>query len=395
MIHQSVATLRVIMATAVEWGRRPDNPAARLRIPAATSHAVPAERVLTRQQLAILVAAAGTLRTETLIRTAGEAGLRRGELAGLRWPDVDLEGRLLHVRRQVVQERLVDGGHNKVETPTKGKRARRAAISEALATRLADWFAASVIERGAPADGYVWPGRGGDSPMHDRSAHRAVERASRRAGLVDGQGRPSVTLHGLRHTAASMMLGAGVPLLVVSRQLGHASPQITATIYAHLSSDELLDAAACAFEADADSGGDSVGPERRRREPFDQRLRALSACRLVSGRSGVRVPSSALKKHLLEGWFSRLGLRGGVREDRVEPVWGLWGRSRTLGETLGAAAGLRTPARPPARPPVEGVAGRGHWRTAIVGKDRPRGCRLWSPRADSHGLRPPGLAILP
>src|ERR1019366_966312 len=178
--------------------------------------------VLTRQQLALLVAASGTLRTETLIRTAGEAGLRRGELAGLRWPDVDLEGRRLHVRRQVVQERLVGGGHRKVETPTKGKRARRAAISESLATRLADWFAESIIERGAPADGYVWPGRPGENPMHDRSAHRAVERASKRAGLVDENGRPVVSLHGLRHKAASIMLGAGVPLLVVSRQLGHA-----------------------------------------------------------------------------------------------------------------------------------------------------------------------------
>jgi integrase len=255
MIYQSVATLRVILATAVEWGRRTDNPAARLRLPAAASHAVPAERVLTRQQLAVIIAAAGTIRTGTLIRTAGEAGLRRGELVGLRWPDVDLEARRLHVRRQVVQERLVGGGHRKVETPTKGKRARRAAISEALATRLADWFAESVIEGGAPADGYVWPGRRGDGPMHDRSAHRALERTSQRAGLVDDQGRPLVSLHGLRHTAASIMLGAGVPLLVVSRQLGHASPQITATIYAHLASDDQLDAAARAFQTDGDSGG--------------------------------------------------------------------------------------------------------------------------------------------
>jgi integrase len=125
MIHQSVATLRVILATAVEWGRRPDNPAAKLRLPITNVDAPAAERVLTREQLVSLVAASGTLRTETLIRAAGEAGLRRGELAGLRWPDVDLECRRLHIRRQIVQERLTGGGHNKVETPTKGKRARR------------------------------------------------------------------------------------------------------------------------------------------------------------------------------------------------------------------------------------------------------------------------------
>ena len=50
-------------------------------------------------------------------------------------------------------------------------------------------------------------------------------------------------------TSASIMLGAGVPLIVVSRQLGHANPQITATVYAHLLGDEQLDGAAAVFEA--------------------------------------------------------------------------------------------------------------------------------------------------
>lgn len=103
-----------------------------------------------------------------------------------------------------------------------------------------------MIEGGADAQGYVWPGRDG-GPMHDRSAHRAVERACARGGLVDGEGAPLVSLHGLRHTAASVMLLAGVPLLVVSRQLGHASVDVTARVYAHLVDDGGLDAAADAF----------------------------------------------------------------------------------------------------------------------------------------------------
>jgi len=66
------------------------------------------------------------------------------------------------------------------------------------------------------------------------------------------------------------MLGAGVPLLVVSRQLGHASPQITATIYAHLASDEQLDAVAQAFQVDADFGGDSGGKAPIDEDAFDE-----------------------------------------------------------------------------------------------------------------------------
>jgi site-specific recombinase XerC len=58
-------------------------------------------------------------------------------------------------------------------------------------------------------------------------------------------------LHGLRHTAASIMLSRGVPLIVVSRQLGHTNPNITATVYAHLiDQDQQLHQAAAVFEAE-------------------------------------------------------------------------------------------------------------------------------------------------
>jgi integrase len=256
----AVATLRVILGAAVEWGRLPANPALKLTLPPPEAREGGAERVLTLAQLRLLIASAGTLRTETLIRAAGEAGLRRGEIAGLRWPDVDLSARRAQIRRQVVQERLPGGGHRKTIAPTKGRRTRKAALSPVLAARLADWYAASVVGGGADAQGFVWPGRDG-GPMHDRSAHRAVERACGRAGLVDASGVPLVGLHGLRHTAASVMLLAGVPLLVVSRQLGHASVDVTARVYAHLVDDGALDLAADAFSGDqvARTLGETLG----------------------------------------------------------------------------------------------------------------------------------------
>jgi integrase len=100
----------------------------------------------------------------------------------------------------------------------------------------------------------LWHGKDG-GPMHDRSFARAVERACIRAGLVENPDAdrddraPLVTPHGLRHTCASIMLSQGVSLIVVSRQLGHANPNITAMIYAHLLSDTQLDEAAAVFEA--------------------------------------------------------------------------------------------------------------------------------------------------
>jgi site-specific recombinase XerD len=104
-----------------------------------------------------------------------------------------------------------------------------------------------VVEGGADAKGYVWPGKDGE-PMAAKSPLQALRRAQVRIGLVDADGKHLVTFHGLRHTAASVMLAHGVPLIVVSRQLGQANAQITADTYAHLLRDEQLDQAAAVFD---------------------------------------------------------------------------------------------------------------------------------------------------
>lgn len=255
MVMQTAATLRVILGAAVDWERIPTNPAVRLTMPAPeTEREQAVERVLDADQLQRLYAAAGSTRTETMLRAAGEAGLRRGEVAGLKWPDVDLVTRRLSIRRTIVQERATAGSPlRKIEKTTKGRRARRVAITDSFAARLASWYSESVVAAGTAAEGYVWPGRQA-GPMHDRSLGRAVERACARAGLLHDHGeKPLVTPHGLRHSCASVMLAAGVPLIVVARQLGHANPNITAAVYAHLLNDLQLDAAAAPFSRTPDA----------------------------------------------------------------------------------------------------------------------------------------------
>jgi hypothetical protein len=81
---------------------------------------------------------------------------------------------------------------------------------------------------------------------------------------MDKDGKPLVSFRGLRYSAGSIMLAAGVPLIVVSRQLGHANPKITAEVHAHLLADTQLDAAAEVFEAPKDGthGGGSGGGTR-------------------------------------------------------------------------------------------------------------------------------------
>jgi integrase len=247
-VWKAVGALRAMLKLALEWGLITENPAAGLRLPKRAADRAAAERVLTAEQLQALIAATRRVRVETMIRVAGEGGLRLGEVIGLRWPDVDLPGRRLTVAQSVWQEAARgDQPLRRLAGPPKSGRERRVAITGSLAARLGQWYAASVVEGGAPAEGYVWPARAG-GPMDRSTPGQALARLLGRAGLVDRDGRPLVTFHGLRHTAASIMLSRGVPLIVVSRQLGHANPNITAQVYAHLLSDSQLDDAAAVFE---------------------------------------------------------------------------------------------------------------------------------------------------
>ncbi len=83
-------------------------------------------------------------------------------------------------------------------------------------------------------------------------------------------GRPDLRLHDLRHTAASLMLAAGVPLFVVSRVLGHASIQITADLYGHL---EVAAARSALAPFGAFLDGDAAHDAARAPEPAQRRAK--------------------------------------------------------------------------------------------------------------------------
>jgi integrase len=260
MVEKTIKALRAILKTGVEWGWLAENPAADLRLPRPDPSAAAAvKRVLDGDQLNDLFSAASANpRVESMLRMAGEAGLRRGEVIGLRWPDIDALARRVTVERAVWQERT--RGPNgepatKIVKGPKGGRSRRVAISDGIVGSLAEWYQRSVVEGGADATGYIWPGADG-GPMGADTPGQALARVCDRAGLVENPRperpkgetpRPFVGFHGLRHTAASIMLSRSVPLLVVSRQLGHRNPNVTAEVYAHLLHDAQLDDAMAAF----------------------------------------------------------------------------------------------------------------------------------------------------
>ena len=246
-VEIAVQTLRAMLAVALDAGMIDANPAARVRLPPAPPpERTAADRVLDLDGAERLRAACRDVRQETIIRAMIEAGLRRGEVCGLAWPDVRLGERRIVVRQAVYQNATV----GKVIRSTKTARVGRVPISDEFAERLNDWYSESVVDGGADASGLVWPGRDG-GPMSPSSVTHLVAKVGRRAGLVDAKGRHVAHAHGLRHSAGSIALSEGVPLTVVAATLRHSRPSFTAQRYSHLLGDAELDRFASAHSTRA------------------------------------------------------------------------------------------------------------------------------------------------
>lgn len=157
------------------------------------------------------------------------AGLRQGEALGLRWGDVDMVSGLIVVRRSVA---VVAG--QIIEGPPKSARGMRVVP---IGRSLADMLERDV--RGDDED-LVWPGRDG-RPMSGRHDWGGWKRLLADAGVV------SVPLHAARATAASLMMEAGQPDVVIAEILGHAAVQVTQDHYLH-ADDRMRRSAVSALE---------------------------------------------------------------------------------------------------------------------------------------------------
>lgn len=146
-------------------------------------------------------------------------GLRRGELLGLKWEDIDLERGDLRVRRQIAR---ING--EVVEAPLKTKNAYR---TLPLAEDTIDVLEAQRKKTGDSS--WVFPSPTG-GPISPDSVLHMLHRVLKRAGL------PRVRFHDLRHTFATLALQNGVDIKTVSGMLGHFSAGFTLDTYAHVTS---------------------------------------------------------------------------------------------------------------------------------------------------------------
>jgi integrase len=152
--------------------------------------------------------------------------MRRGEVLGLRWCDIDFESGRLSVRQALVSV-AYDTNISDVKT---GSGRRTIDLDEGSVAVLVEWRTARAGERAGsvPGDDDLVFTKADGSPIHPDIFSQVFDRAVERLAV------PTISLHDLRHTHATLLLKAGVPVKVVSERLGHASAAFTMSVYQHV-----------------------------------------------------------------------------------------------------------------------------------------------------------------
>ena len=182
-------------------------------------------KTLTQEQLSAFLQEAKATGVYEMYYIELATGLRRGELLGLKWKDVDFANGTIRVQRQVAR---ING--EIVEAPLKTKNSYR------TVTIGPDAVGILKEQKEKTEDEYVFPSPNG-GPISPDSVNHMLQRVLRRAGL------PQVRFHDLRHTFATLALQNGVDIKTVSGMLGHYSAGFTLDTYTHVTTPAQREAA--------------------------------------------------------------------------------------------------------------------------------------------------------
>lgn len=164
----------------------------------------------------------------TMIDLLLYTGLRKGELLGLEWRDIDFDKGLMQILRS---SQYIPGTGIITKGPKNKKSQRTIKCSPSVVNMLKEYRVWQTEQRLAVGDRWedcgrlftTWDGH----PMHPDTLPRWFDKFLKRHDL------PDINIHGLRHTCASLMIASHVDLRTVSRRLGHAQVSTTGNIYAH------------------------------------------------------------------------------------------------------------------------------------------------------------------
>src|SRR5208282_2900462 len=227
--------LRSALAQALKWGLVSRNVATLVDAPRVPR---PKVHTLTADEARTLLDTAKGSRFEAIFTLALTLGMRRGEILGLRWADVDFEQGIVRISQAV--QRLSTG---LTITEVKTERSRRVlAMPESIARVLRLRRARQAQER--LLAGLHWKDTGlcftapNGGPLEPITLHRTYKKILKAAKLPT-----TVRFHDLRHSAASLLLAQGVHLRAIMELLGHSSISLTANTYSHVQPAMMRDVA--------------------------------------------------------------------------------------------------------------------------------------------------------
>ena len=168
------------------------------------------------------------IRARTMTLLAVYTGMRRSELLGLTWDSIDFEAKVIHINKAVVYIPKI--GRLKKETKTVRSN-RMIAMSESVENLLVQYRKWQCDTKDMLANkwtdsDFVFTNDFGEM-IHPDSISQWFNRFIKRKGLKH------ITFHGLRHTAATLLISSGVDIETVSRILGHSSSAVTSQVYLH------------------------------------------------------------------------------------------------------------------------------------------------------------------
>ena len=219
------AMVRNVLADAEREELVARNAAKLVRPPALTR---PERRALTMKEAQALLASIRGDRLEALWVCALSLGLRRGELLGLRWIDVDQVAKTISVRQALLR---VDG-RLVLDRPKTSRSARTIPAPDVVLKQLREHRTRQIAEQLRAGErwrdsGLVFTSAVG-TPLEPRNVDRVWHEARKRAGLT------WVRLHDLRHACATFLLLTGASPRTVMETLGHSQIALTMNTYAHV-----------------------------------------------------------------------------------------------------------------------------------------------------------------
>lgn len=219
--------ISAILNQAVFWQVIIDNPAKRVKPPKVErTEAKYLDEIQTAKLLELLENE--SMKHQTMIKFFIYSGLRRGELCGLEWSDIDFKNNMISVRRssQYIPEKGVFTKETKTETSDRSIKLPMQTFE--MLREYKKWQRREKLKMG---ELWIETNRlftqDNGAPIHPDTISGWFKDFISKTDL------PKITIHSLRHTNITLLIAAGVPLRTVSYRAGHAQTSTTANIYSH------------------------------------------------------------------------------------------------------------------------------------------------------------------